>query len=220
MRNFVLLFTLLMLCCLFPSTSNAQMSAKSFHTRKTPTQTHQAEIAASEGTPATEDNCQPFVDTPLAKLAGNTLNDWEKCIDAVGKNIPDAKVTGQTVDQQLTVLKTNYNLTTPDEVNVQLITTHYLSRLLRQWAKLATGKKVTPAVDPAAIKSGLANLDVIDRNVHAFMEYTGLLDPFAGSLIAGPVFGDTGKLSGTTSTASSAAFRAAATSVTGGTAAS
>ncbi|HEY2394266.1 MAG TPA: hypothetical protein VGK22_24060 [Candidatus Angelobacter sp.] len=176
MRNFSLLLTLFVLCSIYPSTSNAQMSAKSFSGRKT--------LAASEK------DCPHFVDTKFTKtlandFKNNQLTAWTNCVTALETNIPDPTAAGATVDTKLSTLKTNYNISTPDEVDIQLITTHYLSRRLRQWATL----------DPADTISGLATLDGIDRSLHTFMSYTGLLDPFAGSLIAGPVFGDTGKLS-------------------------
>jgi len=155
------------------------------------------------------------------------LQRWKSCINDLDIDIPDPNNGTTTVDKALSTLKDNYKISTSDEVDTQLITAHYLSRQLKRWgqpcstSKTGSDAKTGSDCTDKDVSDNLTRLDRIERSINKFMDFTGLSDPFAGSLVAGPVFGDTGKLSsGTTSTSSSVAIRAAATSVTGGTAAS
>lgn len=184
---------LLIACCLIPSMSNAQIGHRSMGIRRTPG----PGVAALAGaqTPTSEEKCQHFIDHPKGRLSdfATELADLRSCTDALDDNIPDPR--DSNAEDALSDFKAIYNVSTPDQVNEQLITTHYLSRVLRRWANL----------DSATAADVMTSLDGIDPRLHTLMNYVGLLDPFAGSLVAGPAFGDTGKLSpGTTSTGAGA----------------
>jgi hypothetical protein len=142
----------------------------------------------------------------------------QPCVDAL-KGFITSPSGG--VAQALMTFKTGYNLMTTDQVDEQLITSHYLIRILERWIVRGAGAK--PPVEPAnrvALSSHLAKLDA---NLHAMMDSEGLLEPLAGSLMAGPVIGQTGKLSSTpastggtptTSTATGTAATSAGSSTT------
>jgi hypothetical protein len=191
-----LLSTSLVLSALLSGTSSAQMSQKSFQTRRA-LPSEPALLTFGAGL-RSENDCQYFVDIKFPKpkpadLAPAALGKLEGCVEALDNNTPDPNDVTSNIDSALQTLKQTYNLSTPDQVDEQLITTHYLIRVMRRWADL----NATSAADV------LLSLDSVDLRVRGLMRYVGLLDPFAGSLVAGPAFGETGKLSpGTTSAGS------------------
>ncbi len=163
-------------------------------TRVEPTSAAAAAAAAAGPAAAYEGDCSDFINNP--KPIREDFQDRKleilSCAAALRRNIPDPGVTATSKAAALVTFKANYRgLSTTDEVDEQLIKSHFLSRLVRRWANL----------DKAAAGPAITDLDEIDSRLRTLMDYVGLLDPFAGSLVAGPVFGDTGKLSpNTTST--------------------
>jgi hypothetical protein len=182
MRAVASQFKLGVIFFLLSSAANAQMSQAALRSRRISQTT---EFVQS----ANETDCAHVI---AAKFTG-TLSTQDKtylnaCVTDLQHNIPDPGGTPATKDMAITELKATYGLTSSDEVDEQLITTHYLLRVLRRWAN----------IDPGAEADPLTVLDTLDSRIRTMMTYVGLSDPFAGSLVAGPVFGDTGKLSSAT----------------------
>jgi len=188
MRRLSSSLTLLVIFGTFPLSLHAQMSRKSLGSR----QMSQAANSFDSTTTPDESSCQYFIDTPYKKSAPDpALDKLDECVSALEQNIPDPGGVAADTDNAITALKKTYGLTSPDKVNEQLITTHFLARILRRWANL----------DAIAEAEQLTTLDTLDKRLQGLMAYVGLLDPLAGSLVAGPVLGTTGKLSpGSTST--------------------
>jgi|SRR5579863_2152389 len=201
MRSFFIKISLIAtIYCSSMPTSNGQISQRSLDGRVSPARPAPAARLGRGGPPAAAtsseietQNCPYFYDMKFPKtkpgdLTANALAKLNACVSALNDNIP---IPGTDLAAAITTLKTHYSISTPDEVNEELITTHYLSRVLRRWANL----------DKDAASNALTILDSLDGRLHAMMNYVGLLDPLAGSLVAGPVLGETGKLAqGTTST--------------------
>lgn len=211
MRKTSLWFSLSLACGLLPHSANAQLSRSAMGIRQSAIPTTRAATArAAATTTVSETACQYFLDTPFPKTvpkdyATAVLPKLTECKTALLTNIPDPAASGSSLDNAVALLKTNYNISTPDQVNEQLITTHYLARVLRRWANLDKTQTTL-----------LGDLSSLDGRLHSLMSYVGLLDPLAGSLVAGPVMGVTGKLAnGTTSTSTTGG----ATTTTTGTAA-
>ena len=95
------------------------------------------------------------------------------------------------------------------DIDDLLITSHFRNRLLKLWAKKAVAEKVGTA------DGLLARIDRIDLTLHPMLKADGLLELMAGSVVAGPAFGVTGKQSAAAGTSTGAA-----TTSTTGTAAS
>jgi hypothetical protein len=176
---------------LSPPAAKAQMSQASFRSRRM-SQT----VEGFDGTKTvSESDCQTFINTKFnGMLTGTLKTSLNGCVTALQHNIPDPDGIAGDKDKAITDLKAAYHLTSPDQVDEQLITTHYLLRVLRRWANL----------DVSGEAAQLTILDALDVRVKTMMTYVGLLDRLAGSLVAGPVFGDTGKLSSGTVSAGAA----------------
>ena len=159
------------------SPTKAQVSGKSMLTR----------LSATDGA---EVDCGDFYENakPIPGDFTVRLPELRSCADDLMNDIPDPNAAGATAETALARLKTNYHLSTPDQVDEQLVKTHYLLRILRRWANL----------DKVQASVVITDVNQLDARMHTLMSYVGLLDPFAGSLVAGPVFGDTGKLSSST----------------------
>lgn len=181
----VIFIATLALSLLLSSNVRAQMSVKSLSTRL-------------PATGSADEDCSDFIANPKP-----IRDDFDarrpqliSCSASLKDTIPDAHAAGGK-SKALDEFKQNYGLSsaTTDEINEQLIKTHFLIRILRRWSKL------NPSADGVA--DTIANLELADSRLHDLMDYTGLLDPLAGSLVAGPAFSDTGKLSqGTVSSGS------------------
>jgi hypothetical protein len=181
MRCARLSLMLLMVLWIIPWELRAQMSRKSLSTRQMSQM-----VLGVDGSTADEKTCQFFIDTPFTKdVPTSAFTNLDQCVDALDQNIPDPGGLAADHDMAISTLKTTYGLTSPDQIDEQLITTHFLSRLLRRWASL----------DSNGEADQLAILDSVDNRLHVLMTFVGLLDPLAGSLVAGPAFGETGKLS-------------------------
>src|SRR5712691_11615104 len=163
---------ILVLFAIFPSTSAGQISQRSFRVRRTIPAVQAVPGAQGvqgvqpPGGPATptpsEGDCQyvitnKFPKTRPADFEAAALLKLRSCADALDNDIPDPNDVNSSsgVDDALGDLKANYKLSTADQVNEQLITTHYLSRVLRRWANLDS--------DTAA--DVLASLDAIDGHL-------------------------------------------------------
>jgi hypothetical protein len=189
MRGTVGVVGCLILCCLLGSTTSAQVSMRSMSTR----------VATGN-----ESDCQDFINNPkpIGEDFAARLPELVSCADALLQSTPNPGTTVTSKDAALQEFKSNYgDLSTPDEVDEQLIKNHFLSRILRRWANL----------NKDAASTVISDLDQLDAHLHTLMEYVGLLDPFAGSLVAGPVFGDSGKLSPNTTTTTGASSTAVST---------
>lgn len=148
---------------------------------------------------AGDNNCHYF---GITKIIGKTLDSasmekLKSCASALHANIFDSGTGAYSKDAVLKALKTTYNLTTQDEVNEQLIRVHYLVRVLTHWANQIKSNN-------DLMSQFTQDLNEVDERTHMLMSYVGLLDPLAGSLVSGPVIGDTGKVS-TSNTAQPAA---------------
>lgn len=190
-----ILFVYLVLGAALAGVSSAQMSLKSASTRRLAAVTPGATIAPAGG-PSDESNCTYFTShnfpkTKPADFETVALASLKGCVNALDDNIPSSSDISAGIDKAIVQLKDTYKLSTPDQVNEELIKTHYLSRLLRRWANL---QKTCPDPNKCAA-AAITMLDSIDDRLHSLMEYVGLLEPFAGSLVAGPAFGQTGKVS-------------------------
>lgn len=188
MRGIIAVVVCCVFCCLLPSTSRAQLSMRSLSTLATP------------GAAAPEDqrDCQDFVNNPKPVPGDfpSRLTELGNCAHDLKQNIPDPGLTQASKQAALDQFKDNYGgLATPDEVDEQLVKMHFLARILRRWAN----------VNKDAAQPVIIDLNDIDGRLHTLMDYVGLLDPFAGSLVAGPVFGDSGKLSSATTTTTGSA---------------
>lgn len=181
-RAFVSQLTLGSVLFILPSSAKAQMSQTSLRSR----QMSQTAIGYDNTTTSNETDCATFINTKFNGVLTATMKTrLNGCVTALQNNIPDPGGLAADIDSAITALKETYHLTSPDQVDEQLITTHYLLRVLRRWAN----------VDADAEAAQLTILDSLDMRLQTMMKYVGLLDPFAGFLVAGPVFGETGKLS-------------------------
>ena len=191
---------------LFPWRCEAQMSTKSLSTRRPPTAASK-ELLVAAGTPtdaASEEDCHYFIDAKFHKttaadfaVASGPRDHLESCTDGLAATIAGPVVSGLSVEDQLKKFKEHYKLTTKDQTDEQLSTTHYLARVLRRWA---VDGRTTSEQASTPLKDILTELDAIDASLHTLMKAEGLLEKFAGALVAGPAFGDTGKLSPGTTT--------------------
>jgi hypothetical protein len=190
MRTPIFLFMLLMVLGTLPQPLRAQMSQKSLSTRQTADMNNPT-------SPEDEQACLYFENTEYSRAFTKNVPDpaftnLDTCANSLDSNIPTAVAISANKAQAIADLKSTYQLTSQDQVDEELSTTHYLCRVLRRWANLDKSGAETPQ---------LAILDSLDARVHSLMAYEGLLDPFAGSLVAGPIIGQTGKQSSGTTAA-------------------
>lgn len=166
--------------------ASAQISSRSMAARRPVAEPSAARAVAPAFTDA-EKACQYFVHTPFK--ADQTLAGLATKLTTCAKYLHDyiPEPTG-AVAGDVIAFGTKFSVTATDDIDEQLITTHYQSRVLRRWAT----KNKSLAGDPSN-PDAIFTIDMIDRKLHPMMKYRGLLELMAGSLVAGPAIGITGQ---------------------------
>jgi hypothetical protein len=209
MRHFIAALGLVLIASMFPQSSRAQMN-----------------VALLSGIPLTaaqsnawfdpdQERCSYFQNTrfnrarikdEIAMQAVTTLfTQLDHCIDGLDANFPTAADINTSVSQALAQVEDLYNISSSDQVDETLITLHFFYRILTHWASL----------DKQGEADQFVILASLDERLHRIMEYVGLLDPFAGELVGGPVIGQTGKLSSGTTAASGSSTTTSPSTTTG-----